>query len=51
MAWAVAEQRFALGSMHGSPEYAALRLDLLRKSDDYRARLKALEEPASARAP
>jgi len=40
-----------LAPVHGSPEYAALRADLLRKSDEDRASLSTSEQPASARPP
>jgi TolB-like protein/tetratricopeptide (TPR) repeat protein len=38
-----------LASIRGTPEYAALRADLLRDEDGVRARLKALEESAPVR--
>jgi hypothetical protein len=40
-----------LAPVHGSPEYAALRADLLRKSDEDHASLSASERPASDRPP
>jgi len=40
-----------LAPVHGSPEYTALRADLLRKSDQDHASLSASERSASARPP
>ena len=40
-----------LASVHGTPEYAALRADLVREEEQVRARLKALEKEAMARPP
>jgi len=40
-----------LAPVRGSPEYSALRADLLRKSDEDHASLRASERPASVRPP
>jgi TolB-like protein/tetratricopeptide (TPR) repeat protein len=40
-----------LAPVRGTPEYAALRSDLLREDEEVRARLKALERPGRARPP
>jgi serine/threonine-protein kinase len=40
-----------LAPVHGTPEYAALRVQLLRTDEEDRARLKALERPGRARPP
>jgi serine/threonine-protein kinase len=40
-----------LASVHGTPEYAALRADLLRDEQEVRARLKALESQGRPRGP